>query len=163
MPTFATPSRSGITLLETLLAAVVLSMAVGAILMPFSAGARCAEHDARLSVAVSLAEDLMEEILAKAFRDPGGGQKKEIGREDWDDLDDYDGFEEPAGTLASFDGAAVAEPVATGMSRHATVEDVYVSGQDTRQPATFRRVTVEVRYQDKPMVTLCRLVYANDL
>lgn len=161
MPTPTPPFRRGITLMETLLAAVVLSMTVGAVLMPFTAGARCAEHDARVSVAVSLAQDLMEEILAKPFSDPGGGEKHETGRGDWDDLNDYDGYEEPAGTIASFDGTLAADPTAVNLSRHVTVEDVYVSGQDTRQAATFRRVTVEVCYHGQALTSLCRLVYAN--
>lgn len=152
---------AGITLLETLLAALVLSMATGAILMPFTAGARCAEHDARMTVAVSLAQDMMEEIIAKPFTDPNGEEGQEIAREDWDDLDDYDGYGEPAGTVSSFDGGVVTDQTAVHLSRHVTVEDVYVSGQDVNGPATFKRVTVEVRHSGDAIVTLCRLVYAN--
>ena len=151
---------AGITLLETLLAALVLSMATGAILMPFTAGARCAEHDARMTVAVSLAQDMMEEIIAKPFKDPGG-EKGEKGRGDWDDLDDYDGYGESAGTVSSFDGGVVTDQTAVHLSRHVTVEEVYVSGQDTKRPATFKRVTVQVRHNGDAIVTLCRLVYAN--
>ncbi|MHC4715675.1 MAG: type IV pilus modification PilV family protein [Planctomycetota bacterium] len=155
-------ARSGITLLETLLAAIVLAMAAGAIVMPFTAGARCAEHDARLTVAVGLAQDIMEEVLSKPFADPDGGDGQEASRANYDDLDDYDGHEEPPGGISSFDGGAVSEVTATGMSRHVTVEDVYVSGQDTGEPATFKRVTVEVRHQGRALTTLCRLVYADD-
>lgn len=155
-------SRAGITLVESLLAATVLAMAVTAIIVPFSAGAKSVQEDARQTLAVGLAQDLMEEILAKPFSDPDGSDADEEGRRDWDDMADYDALVEADGEIRSFDTQLVTEPVSRGMTRHAWVKSVYVSGQETTEPSTFLRVVVEVRYQDLSVIKLTRLVYANE-
>jgi hypothetical protein len=54
------------------------------------------------------------------------------------------------------------EPGAVNLTRRASVQSVYVAGQDVQQPATFSRVTVEVRHHDRTVSGLSRLVYAND-
>ena len=151
----------GLTLLEALLAAVVLAMAASAVIMPYAVGAQAAMRDARQTLAVDLAQDIMEEILSKSFSDPDGKERGEKGRSSWDDMSDYDGYEEKAGAIRRFDGTLVDDPAATGLSRHVSVVGVYVSGQDTRQPPTFLRVTVEVRYKGQTLTRLSRLVYAN--
>ena len=149
-------------LLECLLAAIVLAMAVSAIIVPFAAGAQATAEDARTTLALHLAQDLMEEILSKPFRDPDGSELGEIGRSAWDDMDDYDGLAEAEGNITSFDGVAVQDPPAVGLTRHATVEGVYVSGQDMSEPPTFYRIIVEVRYHGHRSARLARLVYANE-
>ena len=155
-------SRAGITLVESLLAATVLAMAVSAIIVPFSAGAKSIQEDARQTLAVGLAQDLMEEILAKPFSDPDGSDADEEGRWHWDDMADYDALVEADGEIRSFDTQLVTEPASRGMTRHAWVKSVYVSGQDTAEPSSFLRVVVEVRYQDLSVIKLTRLVYANE-
>ena len=152
----------GFTLLEALLAAVILAMVVGAIVMPFTVGAQNTAAASRQTLAVNLAQDLMEEILAKSFHDPDGAEVGETGRSNWDDMDDYDGYSEAAGAIASFDGVVVSDPAAVGLTRGASVEGVYVSGQGPPDPVTFMRVTVEVLYHNQSQVELSRLVYANE-
>lgn len=162
--------RTGVTLLESLLAAVVLAMASAAIIVPFSAGALSTSEEARQTVAVNLAQDLVEEILAKPFGDPdvkwgkepNPGQDDEERREDWDDMDDYDGFSESAGQITSFNGSVVTDPAAAIMTRHCWVKGVYVAGQDTSENPTFLQIIVEVRYRGDTLVKLSRLVYANE-
>jgi len=155
-------SPSGVTLLEALLAAVVLAMAAAAVIMPYAAGAQATLHDARQAVAVNLAQDIMEEILAKAFRDPDGDESAESRRSTWDDMDDYDGYEEPAGQIRSFDNVLADDPAGDGLSRHVSVQAVYVAGQDMGDPPTFLRVTVQIKHDGQTVTTLSRLVYAND-
>lgn len=153
---------SGITLLESLLAALVLAMAITAVTMPFTAGAQATAEDARMTLAVNLAQGLMEEILAKPFHDPDGTGLGETDRPTWDDMGDYNGYSEGEGSIAGFDGVITSDPAALGMTRHAAVQSVYVSGQDTAKPPTFYRVSVEVRYHGETRVKLNRLVYANE-
>ena len=155
-------SRAGITLVESLLAATVLAMAVTAIVVPFSAGAKSVHEDARQTLAVALAQDLMEEILAKPFYDPDGSDADEEERWDWDDMADYDALVEAEGEIRSFDTQLVTDPASRGMTRHAGVKSVYVSGQDTTEPSTFLRIVVEVKYQGRSVIKLTRLVYANE-
>jgi len=158
-------SERAFTLLEALLAAVILAMAVAAIAMPFTAGAQNEMADARRTLAVALAQDLMEEILAKPFYDdqgattlgPDGGERS---RAQFDNIDDYHGLTEAPGTIAGADGRIISDPAAVGLSRDVQVAYVYVSGQDTSKPATLVRVIVTVRYHGDPVVTLTRMVYA---
>ncbi len=148
--------------MEALLAAVVLAIVVGAIVMPFTAGASNTAQNAKSTLAVNLAQDLMEEILARPFSDPDGNETGETGRSNWDDMDDYNGYSEAAGTIAGFDGVTVADPAAVALTRNATVESIYVAGQSAPDPPTFLRITVNVRYHGDVVVRLSRLAYANE-
>ncbi|MCK4623791.1 MAG: prepilin-type N-terminal cleavage/methylation domain-containing protein [Phycisphaerae bacterium] len=154
-------SNSGFTLIEALLASVVLAMVVGAVVMPFTAGAANTVQNARSTLAINLAQDLMEEILAKPFHDPDGSDAGETGRSNWDDMDDYDGYSEAEGSIAGFDGVATGDPASTALTRNVTVASVYIAGQDQSEEPTFLRVTVNIRYHGDALVSLSRLVYAN--
>jgi len=144
------------------MAAAVLAMTASIVVVPFSAGAQSTAQDARQTLAVSLAEGLMEEILSKPFADPDGSSAGEVGRTTWDDMGDYNGYAESDGNIVTFDGTGVNDAAAVGLSRHVTVQPVYVSGQDQGQAATFKRATVEIRYHGNTLLTLTRLKYSNE-
>ena len=155
-------SNGGFTLIEALLASVILAMVVGAVVMPFTAGAANTAQNARSTLAINLAQDLMEEILAKPFSDPDGSEVGETGRSNWDDMDDYNGYSEAEGAIAGFDGVTVDDPASAAVTRTATVQSVYVFGQSAPDPPTFLRITVDVRYHGGEVVSLSRLAYANE-
>ena len=136
---------NGFTLTESLQASVILAMTMASVTIPFTAGARCEQQDARRAMSVSLANEMMEEILAKSF----------------DDVEDYNGSTEET-ILVSSGSDDSNDPAADGLSRHVTASYVYVSGQDTTEDPTFIRVTVEVKYKGDPVVTLTRLIYDQD-
>jgi len=161
------------TLVEALLAAVVLAMAITAVTLPFTAGARNQRVELHQTLAVSLAEELMEEILLRSFEEPGDGdtdpepednfgpEGDETTRADFDAIDDYDGYEEAPGSLTHSDGSAVTDEGAVWMSRHVTVQymDVQVAGETPPEDPCFLQVTVEVRDRGEAMVKLVRLVH----
>jgi MSHA pilin protein MshD len=159
------------TLLEGLLAVVVLTIAVTAVIMPFTVGMRTQMVEARQSLAVPLAEELMEEILSKPFEEPDDGDEQaepagafgpdtgETSRQQFSAIDDYHGYTDPPGTITDPGGSVIDDAAAVGLSRHVTVAYVHVTGQDTGEPATFMRVVVEVRHDSQPLVTLTRLVH----
>ena len=151
----------GFTLIEALLASVILTLVVGAILMPFTAGAQNAVQNAREVLAANLAQELMEEILSKSFNDPDGTNAGETNRMKWDDMRDYNNFSESQGNIKNLSGEIFTDPLASNMSRTAKVESVYVAGQDTSNPPTFLRITVEVRYKGQVIKRISRLVYEN--
>lgn len=156
----------GFTLIESLLASAILVMTITAVTMPFTAAARNAQADARRTVAVDLAQEIMEEMLSQPFADPDGTSVlgPEIGesaRADFDNIDDYHGYTEPAGTITAGDGSPADDPVAGDLSRHVTAAYVFVSGQSMLGPPTFIRVQVEIRRNNLPIVTLTRMVYDN--
>jgi MSHA pilin protein MshD len=154
----------GFTLAEALLAAAILAMAITAITMPFATGAASEQLDGRQTLAVALAQEMIEEILAKPFDDPQGASSPgpeggETSRSRFDNIDDYHLYTETPGHIADGSGTVITGPAANGLSRHVTAEYVYVAGQDTGQPADFIRITVEVRHDNTPLITLTRLAY----
>jgi MSHA pilin protein MshD len=156
------------TLVEALLAVVVLAMAITAITMPFTAAAQHDQEDGRRTLAVALAQELMEEILARPFYDPQtpedmtpGAEIGESGRDEFDNVDDYHGYAEAAGAIVTAGGDRLSDPLASTLSREVLAEYVWVSGQQQDAEATFIRVTVTVFHGDDPLVTLTRLVYAG--
>ena len=158
-------SGGGFTLTESLIAATILAMAVTALTMPFTAGARNEQSDGRRTTAATLASEMMEEILAKPFNDPDGPSDPgpEVGestRGDFDNIDDYDGYSETAGNVSSPSGSNLSDSSANGLSRHVSASYVYVSEQEESGEPTFISITVEVRYNGDPIVTLTRLAYA---
>ena len=160
------PAR-GLPLFEALMASVLLAICAMAVTLPFTASIQNDNVQHRWTYASGLAQELMEEILARPFDDPDGPgspgpEGGESPRADYDNLDDFHGLNEPAGGLTDFTGNAISDPMAGGLSRHATVEYVYVSGQDTQAEPTFVRATVEVRHGGEPLITLTRLVYASE-
>jgi MSHA pilin protein MshD len=159
------------TLLEALLAAVVLAIAITAVVMPFTIGMRTQMVEARQSLAVPLAEELMEEILLKPFEEPDDGDDQaepptafgpdagEVSRDRFSAIDDYHGYTDPPGTITDPAGDAIGGAAAAGLSRHVTVAYVYVTGQDPGGPPTFMRVVVQVRHESEPLITLTRLIH----
>ena len=156
---------TGFTLAEALLAAVILALTVTAMTMPFTAAAATEIVETRHTLASALAQEMMEEILAQPFADPQGGvgvgpEVGETPRNGFDNVDDYDGYSEPAGEIADATGQVVTDSAARELTREVKAVYVYVSGQDTGHPPTFVRVTVTVKYRNNPIVTLTRLVYS---
>ena len=159
------------TLIEALLAAVILAIAIGAIIMPFTVAMRTQVLEAQQTLAVSLAEELMEEILVRPFEEPADGDEApeppaafgpdlgEGSRADYSAIDDYEGYTEAAGAITGPDGEVLDDPAAHGLSRHVTVAYVYVTGQDPTDGPTFLCVVVEVRHESEPVVTLTRLIH----
>ena len=155
----------GFTLVEALLAAAILAMAITAIVMPFTAGAQNEQSDARRILSASLAQEMMEEILTTPFYDPSGffvpgPDADETSRALYDAIDDYHGHDEWEGQIASIEGEVIHDSAAVGLSRHVTTQYTYVSGQDPGEDPTFISVSVAVRYRGNPVITLRRLVYA---
>ena len=157
--------RTGFTLAESLLAVTLLAVGVLAITMPFTAGAQNEQDDVRRMLGAALAQEMMEEILAKPFNDPdgpsaAGPETGESSRAAFDNSADSPGYDEPAGSVTNAYGMALSEMAARDLSRHVSVAYVYVAGQDISESSTFARITVEVRYQGDELLTVTRLKYA---
>lgn len=123
--------KPGLTLVEALLASVILAIAAAAVSHAVLAG-QMQSYDALERVhAVQLAEGLMEEILRLPYDDPDGPSNPgpeagETSRSLYDNLDDFHGFAEAAGALADATGALYGSAF-QGFSRNVTV----VAGSET--------------------------------
>jgi len=158
------PRRNGFTLLEALIASAILSMAILGITVPFASGAATEADDARRTLANSLAQELMEEILTKAYDDTTtpkglGHESAETSRAMYDSVNDYDNWNENAGQIKDLSGQVIDDPAAEALSRQAHVSYVRVGGQAGTDTICFARVQVEIRYHNKTLQTLTRLVY----
>jgi prepilin-type N-terminal cleavage/methylation domain-containing protein len=103
--------RKAFTLPEVLMASAILAFAVAAISFAVSTG-QAQTHNALHELrALSLAEAMLEEIVAFPFSDPDGGAAPgpdagESDRWTFDNCDDYHGYAEPLGEVLDADGEA---------------------------------------------------------
>ena len=99
--------RSGFTLAEGLVAVMVLAIAVGAMMGPISASYQQTRSVAQTTTAVTMAQQLLDEILSKPFVDPTdlsttlGPEADETSRAAYDNIDDYHGYHDTTNTSAS--------------------------------------------------------------
>ena len=83
--------QAGTTLIELVIAIVIVSIAVSAILMVFSMNVGHSADPMIRHQAVAIAEAYLEEISLKSFADPDGVDG-EANRTLYDDVDDYNGL-----------------------------------------------------------------------
>ena len=85
--------QSAFTLIEVIVTIVVIGIAATALMSVFSQMARSSVDPALQQQATTIAEAYLEEILARSFNDPQGGEtgsdEGEAGRALYDDVKDY--------------------------------------------------------------------------
>jgi prepilin-type N-terminal cleavage/methylation domain-containing protein len=155
----------GFTLVEAMMAVAVLGIAAASVLLPFISGATLRAEGVNRTLAARLASDLMEQILRLPFHDPNDENSYSLGPEsgDFDNIDDYDGYEELQGQVKDVDGELFSADDSryANFSRSVTCEYAYVPPQPPEsEPAKceFILVTVQVQFSGKPMATIVRLV-----
>jgi prepilin-type N-terminal cleavage/methylation domain-containing protein len=162
-------AMQGFTLIEAMMAVVVLGIAAASLLLPFISGATVRAEGVNRTLAARLASDLMEEILRLPFHDPSGPssdynpgpESGENTPSKFDNIDDYDGYTESQGQVTNVDWEVFTDPAYANFSRNVTCEYVCMSPQPAESdPAKceFIRVTVQVNYSGKQMATVVRLV-----
>lgn len=145
--------QRGFTLAEAMLAVVVLGIAAAGILLPFSSGARVRAEGMRRTLAAKLAGDLMEQITAKPFEDPNGETAG-----DFDDIDDFDGYEEAEGQIKDSSGTVFTDLSYARFGRSAECKYAYVPQESELYDSMFILVTVRVYYSGDEIVAINRLV-----
>lgn len=108
------------------MATVLLSIAVTAVAGALMAGAQQSAEALQMRLGNELAVGLMEEILALPYDDPEGAttigpDAGESTRADFDNIDDYAGFTEAAGSVADATGTTY-DAAYAGFARSVTVE-----------------------------------------
>lgn len=143
------PADTGFTLLEALIASVILAMSVLAVTQAITAGHAQLADGLRRQRAIELAEAMVEEITARPHDDPDGASALgpdagESGRGDFDNRDDYHGLSETPGLLADAFASPLPEPY-QGFNRAVSITDTTVSlGPLGSQPALVVTVTVSL-------------------
>lgn len=106
--------RRGLTLIECLVAAAVLSVSAAALMLGVSAAHTTIEHADCRARAARLAEQMIEELLPRPITEPGPD------RASWC-VDQFDGFEEAPGELRDAMGNLV-PPADQVFARRTAVE-----------------------------------------
>lgn len=144
--------RKGFTLIEVLIATVLVGLAIAALLLASQSFTMANASGADLSTAEFLIEQIRELTALLPVIDPEGGTTtfgpEEAGLAAYDDLDDFDGatFSPPINA-----GRAVLNNFAA-FSQQVTVENVNASNFEqvvTDHGSSFVRVTVSVRLNAK--------------
>jgi Tfp pilus assembly protein PilV len=148
----AAAQRSGISLIEVSLSSLLTGILLLAALQAVGQSALSQNSTALRAQGDALAQGLLAEILARAYRDPDGSVTlgldagEALPRTNYDDVDDYGGYTEAA--LMSRAGATLSDP--GGWQRLVQVEWVdaatatSVSGVETGA----KRITVIATYKN---------------
>lgn len=144
--------KGGFTLVEILIAMVIISVGMGCLMATFSVGMKGMATSKDKVIAVNLARALMDEIIGKNFTH----DKRESNRSLYDDVEDY-AFWGPNDPPLNCLGELLDQYA--GFARSARV--CYVSISDLNQkvegPTPFKKVIVRVEHEDIPPVVLIAL------
>jgi len=136
-------NRKGFSLVEAMMATVVLSMAAAGVLLPFSNGAAVQVEGMHRVLASKLAADLMEEIVNTPFDQIFGV---------------YGAYAESQGQVRDAGGAVFTDSIYANFSRKASCEYVRVPQEAGRDSVKFIRATVRVYYRGEQIVIIKRLI-----
>lgn len=151
--------RRGFSLLEVVVATLIVGVMMVAALESLGALARGRSYIAERSRGWTLAQDMMAEVLDRHYEEPDDtpsfgteGAEASGNRSDYDDTDDYHGW--VASPPQSKDGTVMSN--LTGWERRVTVERVKADSLHavTSSDQGVRRITVEVRRDGATIVTL---------
>ncbi len=106
------PGRNGFTLVEALIASVVLAVATVAIAQMLGTSAQQAAVMRHQSTSLELARQLMEEISSRPIEDSTGAitlgrEAGENTRSQYDQIDDYTGYSDTSDAVTMLDGTRV--------------------------------------------------------
>lgn len=156
--------RRAISIVEALLASMILAIVASSAMLPFAAGMQNILEAGKLERAVSLGQGLMEEILARPFDEvastvtrtaPVTGDKN---RANYSTIKQFNGYSESDKEARDFKGNAIASNWVDGYWRTATVTGVTYPEQNPADVGNLVRVDVFVYLDDALMVKLSRLV-----
>ena len=158
--------RRGYTLAESLIASVVLAIAIVAISGTLAASYQQNTTRGNTTTAINLAQQLMEEITAKPIALPPdqvnkpGWPQGQTDRRLYDTVDDYHGYADFSGSVQAADGTTVNLSNCSNGSfqRRVTVQSGAVPAGLTGPPADFVMVTVTVTMPQNQNVSVSQLV-----
>ncbi len=138
--------QTGFTLVELVVALVILSVGVAGVLLLVNKTTRHSADPAIQEQAIAIAEAYLDEVLLKPFADPDGVDG-ESGRVNFDDVDDYDGWSD-TGAKDQF-GTAIA-----GLGAYRVDVTVTHAALGSIGAADALRVAVRVRHGNLVDLTL---------
>ena len=116
-------SQRGFTLVEMVIAIVVIGVGVTGLMLAFSISARGSADPLVQRQLLAVAEGLLEEVLSKPYDPVTGGGAGGCARDGFNDIDDYNGY---AQALCEIDGSAI--PLLSGYSVAVSVQAETLAG-----------------------------------
>lgn len=135
--------KSGFTLVEAMMAVIVLGIAAASVLLPFASGAAVRSEGINRTLAARLASDLMEEIVTTPF--------DQI-------ISNYDGYSESQGQVKDASGVVFTDSNYANFSRDVSCDYVYVPQESGAESPKYIRITILIKYSGSQIAILNRLV-----
>ena len=161
--TLKSARRRGFTLVEALLATMVLAIVGATATLPFVAGMQNIQEAAKLDRAVALGQALMEEIMARPFdvvattASPAAPAPGTLDRSNYFTILQFNGYAEVGSQPLNYDGTVMNDPLYAGYQRAVSVIPVSYPGQDPVDTGNLVHVQVQVFLNKEPIVRLDRL------
>jgi prepilin-type N-terminal cleavage/methylation domain-containing protein len=132
----------GFTLVEAMIALVILTIAAAGLLLPFASSATVQQQGCSQTLATKLASDLVEQIIDANF--------SQI-------VSTYNGYAEAKGQIKNAARAVFTDPMYANLSRQATCAYVYMPQQQSMGTPNFIKITVQVYQNDIKLAEIVRL------
>jgi prepilin-type N-terminal cleavage/methylation domain-containing protein len=132
----------GFTLIEALIALVILGIAAAGLILPFASSAAVQEQGCSRTIAAKLACDLTEQIIAADFNQI---------------VPTYGSYNEPKGQVKNAAGVVFTDSMYADFSRQAVCEYIYMPQQQSFGAYNFIRITVKVYQNDLKLAEVVRL------
>lgn len=143
----------GFTLIEMVVAIVVIGVGLAGVLLAFGAVTRGSGDAAVRKQMLAVAEELMEEIQLKPYAAAANAAPAACARDTYNDVADYDGYS--AGSVCGIDGTAL--PALAGYAVSISVQAATLQGV-----SATRKIIVTVRRgSDTLVLTGWRADYAS--
>jgi MSHA pilin protein MshD len=149
-------SEAGVTLVELVLAILILAVALAGVLSVFDLTTRHSADPMVREQARAVAEAYLEEVVLQPFADPSpGGDESGEARGSFDDVDDYDGLED----VGVRDQTGTPVP---GLGDYRVTVAVLPEALDDVPAQHARRITVTVTPLDSPRLAVTMSAFRTD-
>lgn len=134
----------GFTLIELIMFIIIVSVAVVGILTVMNTVVKSSADPMVRKQSTALADSIMEEIILKPYNDPDATETGETGRDNYDDVDDYNGKTQtlftdlPSEVSAYTINIAVAAPAAVNGIMMKQVTVTVTNGADSMSMVGYR-------------------------
>jgi len=147
--------QGGFTLVEMIVAIVILGVGLAGVMLAFSTAARGSADPVVHQQMLAIAEEMMEEIQLKPYASASNSAPAGCARDTYNDVSDYQGYA-TSGQICTVDGVTIAELASYSVS-------VGVAAGSLAGVTAARRITVTVsRGRDSFALTGWRTDYASE-
>lgn len=138
---------SGFTLIEMIIAIVIISVGLAGVLLAFTTAVKSSADPLIHKQMLAIAEEMMEEVLLKPYA-VGPGTISGCDRHNADDVSDYNGYNQP---VCDISGTAIFSPSTTYT---VTVAVVPAGDLGALSSSNVKKVTVTVNHGSSDALTL---------